>query len=617
MPLPFQSQYAVPRRLDAVAAEDIEVDRRLGPRRDQDLDRWRGRTGCRFTQQQRGWAEIDGKAGHHRTVVDVATVAEQLDVGPHRQRVSVEPVGFTAKIDGDLPARSRRDRLPHHLRVAHQGNGGAFHPLREEEAEQLDAVPRSSAPRVVRDIDQNQRTADWHVDVFFAVEGVDQLGRVLEAGDPAQEPIAQRPCLRGELVCQLRGQVRVVIRGDQDAESGVRIVPERKPAGDRDVDDPRILLDDVRSFHQRPHRHASRRHPLRGGEHRRLAQRRRGADLAAHESSQDRGRLFAALGHIDVRVGVVADQHVGELHHPRRDVGMKVESRDHRHIRTDDLSHGLQDVAVSVVVDLGDHGAMQGEEDAIERAFRPGPPQPVAKQPGQMLDRLRGHQTGRGRPDGQEGYEVESLCLRAGDKAPELGIGIARDFDGGRPEMDARRFERRKIGLHRGEDVGLVRDLRSGDAKRHRLGIRRADSRRRDGARAAQPEQRPHLIWRRQWPAQLGGDASDAGHELGVALGQLAFAIPDVVLQTRAHVSPHGHCRHPQRQLRTADAADRPVGSRGQHLDHVLELLHLRAGCPRAPPARTGTRKAARAAHRRSGATRSRRGRARSTRSPV
>ena len=40
------------------------------------------------------------------------------------------------------------------------------------------------------------------------------------------------------------------------------IVPEGKPASDRDVDNPRILLDDVRSFHQRPHRHASGRHPL-------------------------------------------------------------------------------------------------------------------------------------------------------------------------------------------------------------------------------------------------------------------------------------------------------------------------------------------------------------------
>src|SRR5918998_333018 len=51
MPLPFQSQDAVPGRLDAMATEYIEVDRSLCPRRDQDLDRWRGWTGCRFAQQ--------------------------------------------------------------------------------------------------------------------------------------------------------------------------------------------------------------------------------------------------------------------------------------------------------------------------------------------------------------------------------------------------------------------------------------------------------------------------------------------------------------------------------------------------------------------------------------
>src|SRR5215204_4711244 len=148
MPLPFQSQYAVPGRLDTMAAEHIEVDRGLCTRRDQDFDLGRGRTSRRFAQQQRGWAKIDGETSHHRTVVDVTTVTEQLDVGLHRQWISVEPVGFAAEIDGDLPARSRGDSRLHHFRIAHEGKGGAVHPLREEESKQLDAVPRSSTPRV-------------------------------------------------------------------------------------------------------------------------------------------------------------------------------------------------------------------------------------------------------------------------------------------------------------------------------------------------------------------------------------------------------------------------------------------------------------------------------------
>src|SRR5215213_1115510 len=58
MPLPFQPQHPVPGRLDAVAAEHIEIDGGLRPRRDQNLDRWRrgplGRgqwTSHRFAQQ--------------------------------------------------------------------------------------------------------------------------------------------------------------------------------------------------------------------------------------------------------------------------------------------------------------------------------------------------------------------------------------------------------------------------------------------------------------------------------------------------------------------------------------------------------------------------------------
>jgi hypothetical protein len=192
-------------------------------------------------------------------------------------------------------------------------------------------------------------------------------------------------------------------------------------------------------------------------------------NLTSHEASQDRGRLLGALGHIDVRIGVVADQHVSELDHPRRDVGVQVEGRDHRHIGTDDPAHGLQDVPVSIVIDLGDHGAVQGEEDPVERTFRHGPPQPIAKQPGQLLDRLRRHQTGRRRPDGEDWYEVEPLSRCSGDETAELGVGASGGLNDVLAKLDPGRREGRKIRLDRGEGTGFVRDLGRGNAKGHRL----------------------------------------------------------------------------------------------------------------------------------------------------
>jgi hypothetical protein len=83
-----------------------------------------------------------------------------------------------------------------------------------------------------------------------------------------------------------------------------------------------------------------------------------GTDLAAHETGQDHGRLLGPLRHINVWVGVIADKHVGELHHPGRDVGVQIEGGDNWHIRTDDISHGLQNVPLSVIVGLGNHRAV-------------------------------------------------------------------------------------------------------------------------------------------------------------------------------------------------------------------------------------------------------------------
>ena len=129
-----------------------------------------------------------------------------------------------------------------------------------------------------------------------------------------------------------------------------------------------------------------------------------------------------------------------------------------------------------------------------------------------------------------------------------------------------------------------------------------------------QLEQHPHLVGGRQWPAQLRGDTGEPGDELRVALGQLAFAIPDVVLQPRADVTAHRHCRHPQWQLRAADAADGPMGARRDHLDQVEELLDLRQAAA-TPSTKWKPERAARAVHRRSGARHSRCDRARNTRS--
>ena len=129
----------------------------------------------------------------------------------------------------------------------------------------------------------------------------------------------------------------------------------------------------------------------------------------------------------------------------------------------------------------------------------------------------------------------------------------------------------------------------------------------------------PHIV--QAWPAAVPARrrCARAGHELRVALSQLTFAIPDVVLQPGADVSAHGHRRHaPSGSWARPMPQTDQMRTRRQHFHQVLQLLQRsrRAAASNAehelePEGRL------RACPRRSVARRSRRDPARSTRSRV
>ena len=64
-----------------------------------------------------------------------------------------------------------------------------------------------------------------------------------------------------------------------------------------------------------------------------LAQRAAPGPAALEQQRQGAGGMLAGLGPVDVRIGAVADEAVGRLHHLRRDVGVVVEADGDRHVR--------------------------------------------------------------------------------------------------------------------------------------------------------------------------------------------------------------------------------------------------------------------------------------------
>ncbi len=144
----------------------------------------------------------------------------------------MEPVGFSSEREAHWFAVGLQGGLDC-FRVLDQGDRGAVDSLRKEETNQFRAITGAAGPGVVADVDDEERLA-----VGRFGEGTKCCARVCEGGETPQElrPAFLGRC--GEVVCQARGQVRIVVRGDEDAEPGVGDVRWRKPSGDGHVDYP-------------------------------------------------------------------------------------------------------------------------------------------------------------------------------------------------------------------------------------------------------------------------------------------------------------------------------------------------------------------------------------------
>jgi hypothetical protein len=80
--------------------------------------------------------------------------------------------------------------------------------------------------------------------------------------------------------------------------------------------------------------------------------------------------IVGALRHVDMRIFLEQHQRGGVAQGAFADVAMQVELDAHRHVGSDDLAHMGQQVAFAVVIALGHHGAVHGEQHAIDRHRR-------------------------------------------------------------------------------------------------------------------------------------------------------------------------------------------------------------------------------------------------------
>ena len=148
-------------------------------------------------------------------------------------------------------------------------------------------------------------------------------------------------------------------------------------------------------FHHPGHRLHQR--ALAGERHQKihLPKRLGPARLAAHQAQQQPHRLGAGIAHIHMRIGAKRHQRIAQRHHLRRHIGMRVEARGDGRIGADHGAHPAQQFALGIREIITDHGAMQVEIDAIQRASLQRMREFGQHNAGDPLKRLPRHRPGR------------------------------------------------------------------------------------------------------------------------------------------------------------------------------------------------------------------------------
>ena len=118
---------------------------------------------------------------------------------------------------------------------------------------------------------------------------------------------------------------------------------------DRHRDDLGILLHPLGRVVEPPHRPARGALVAERRQERRLAPGCGGPDAVVDHLDEPLGRLHPALGHVHVRIGLVAVQEIGMGDHVAAEVAMEVERDRDRDVGPHRLPHRLEDVTLAVV----------------------------------------------------------------------------------------------------------------------------------------------------------------------------------------------------------------------------------------------------------------------------
>ena len=159
---------------------------------------------------------------------------------------------------------------------------------------------------------------------------------------------------------------------------------------------------------------------------------------------------------IPVHMGIlmVGNHRRGAVHHPLRNIGVEVQRGDHRHIGANNLSHGLQNISLAVLLMLSHHGTVQSEQHAIDL---PGSGQVLEKDPLDLLKGLLRHISGGFGRRGHRKDPFGAIFMQHVDKSAHGGKGVAEIVHDVLSCQIVPASERIHAGFARPKSIGLVR----------------------------------------------------------------------------------------------------------------------------------------------------------------
>ena len=267
-----------------------------------------------------------------------------------------------------------------------------------------------------------------------------------------REAIAHADQLVGEPARQGLGLGFVAVGIDQDLGAHLGHVAPGEAVGDGDREHAVLALHRLETVDERAGRFARGVHR---GDHLAVDHRRHRANPLLDDRRAQVDQLERALQHVGVRILLVGDQQVGALDHRRREVAVRVELGADDDAGADDGAHLLQQVALAVVVAVGDHRAVQAEQDHVDRQR--------GAQVGEQLLAQRlvagaRRRAARLRAGRQALDDVPALGLAAQPQGPERPGEIEHLVGMGAGRVVAAVAERRHAGGHGREGVGFGGD---------------------------------------------------------------------------------------------------------------------------------------------------------------